>query len=295
MEPARRLAALTRLILEMRGADGAPRTADRAWPLAAELAALMDEAERAEIDLAAKLPDAADPEDAAHWARTLEFLHIVTAHWPQWLAEQGLMNPAARLVELLNAQAAAWEVAPPVEASAHCRHHGRHPCGRATCCGRSPACRMAPWCCLASTHGCPSRLGARWTTGHPQAGLAGLLHRLGATRDDVQPWAAANQPVRRPSRGHFAPGAVARRNGARPARPAIEGLSLLSAADQQEEATAIALVLRAALETSGATAALVTPDRDLAGRVATELLRYGVVADDSAGEPIVGDTTGGVL
>ena len=33
-------------------------------------------------------------------------------------------------------------------------------------------------------------------------------------------------------------------------------------------------------------AALVTPDRDLAGRVATELLRYGVVADDSAGEPL---------
>ena len=40
------------------------------------------------------------------------------------------------------------------------------------------------------------------------------------------------------------------------------------------------------LETPGATAALVTPDRDLAGRVAADLLRYGVVADDSAGEPL---------
>ena len=46
------------------------------------------------------------------------------------------------------------------------------------------------------------------------------------------------------------------------------------------------MVLREALETPGATAALVTPDRDLAGRVATELLRYGVVADDSAGETL---------
>ena len=45
----------------------------------------------------------------------------------------------------------------------------------------------------------------------------------------------------------------------------IDGLSLLSTADQQEEAAAIALVLRAALETPGARAALVTPDRDLAG------------------------------
>ena len=46
------------------------------------------------------------------------------------------------------------------------------------------------------------------------------------------------------------------------------------------------MVLREALETPGATAALVTPDRDLAGRVATDLLRYGVVADDSAGEAL---------
>ena len=67
---------------------------------------------------------------------------------------------------------------------------------------------------------------------------------------------------------------------------AIDGLLRLAPADQQEEAAAIALVLRQALETPGARAALVTPDRDLAGRVATELARYGVVADDSAGEPL---------
>ena len=42
----------------------------------------MDEAERDEIDLAASLPDAADPAYAAHWARTLQFLHIVTGAWP---------------------------------------------------------------------------------------------------------------------------------------------------------------------------------------------------------------------
>ncbi len=57
----------------------------------------------------------------------------------------------------------------------------------------------------------------------------------------------------------------------------VDGLSLLSPADQQEEAAAIALVLRDALETPGARAALVTPDRDLAGRVAdrTAALRRG--------------------
>src|SRR5690242_4489772 len=113
VEPARRLAALTRLILAMRGRNGAPQSADRAWPLAAELAALMDEAERAEIDLARKLPDAADPAFAAHWSQTLAFLEIVTRAWPAWLDEQGLMNPVARQVALLNAQVAAWNKQPP--------------------------------------------------------------------------------------------------------------------------------------------------------------------------------------
>ena len=45
-------------------------------------------------------------------------------------------------------------------------------------------------------------------------------------------------------------------------------------------------MLRDALETPGARAALVTPDRALAGRVCAELLRFGVVADDSAGEAL---------
>ena len=71
VEPMQRLAALSTLILALRGEGGAPRTADRAWLLARELAALVDEAERAGIDLAARLPDAADPEYAAHWAQTL--------------------------------------------------------------------------------------------------------------------------------------------------------------------------------------------------------------------------------
>ena len=66
----------------------------------------MDEAERAGVDLAGTLPDAADPEFAAHWAKTLKFLHIVTEAWPDWLAENGVMNPAARQVALLDAQAA---------------------------------------------------------------------------------------------------------------------------------------------------------------------------------------------
>ncbi len=104
VEPMQRLAALSTLILAMKGEGGAPRNADQAWRLARELASLMDEAERAGIDLAERLPDATDPEYAAHWAQTLKFLHIVTAAWPAWLAENGVINPAARQIALLEAR-----------------------------------------------------------------------------------------------------------------------------------------------------------------------------------------------
>jgi ATP-dependent helicase/nuclease subunit B len=125
---------------------------------------------------------------------------------------------------------------------------------------------------------------------HPQAGLARLLGGLGATRHDVRPWPAISTDAGAAARGLtlsralLPAAALVEWQKAGPA--AVDGLMLLSPADQQEEAAAIAMVLREALETPGATAALVTPDRDLAGRVATDLLRYGVVADDSAGEAL---------
>jgi ATP-dependent helicase/nuclease subunit B len=290
VEPAHRLAVLTRLILAMRGENGAPRTADRAWPLAVELAALMDEAERAEIDLASRLPEATDPAYAAHWARTLEFLHIVTRSWPDWLAEQGLMNPAARLVALLKAQATAWQAAPPAEpvlaagttggipsVARLLRVVANLPNGAVVLPGLDTTMSEDAWAELGDSH--------------PQAGLARLLHGLAATRDDVRPWRAAPPDAAMAMRGTTLSRALLPANALaewRRAEPAtIDGLLLLSPADQQEEAAAIAMVLREALESPGATAALVTPDRDLAGRVATDLLRYGVVADDSAGEALV--------
>ena len=289
VEPAQRLAVLTRMILAMHGADGAPNTADRAWTLAGELAALMDEAERAEIDLARRLPEAADPAYAAHWARTLEFLHIVTRAWPAWLAEQGMMNPAARQVALLNAQAASWQAEPPTErvlvagttggipaVARLLRVVARLPTGAVVLPGLDTELSNEIWDQLDESH--------------PQAGLRRLLIRLDARRDDVRPWPQCTSGARSSARTDTLARALlpaqALVEWRHPASLSVDGLWRLSPADQQEEAAAIAMVLRDAIETPGAHAALVTPDRDLAGRVATELLRYGVVADDSAGEKL---------
>ncbi len=67
---------------------------------------------------------------------------------------------------------------------------------------------------------------------------------------------------------------------------AIEGLRRIDCPGPQAEALVIALLLRETLDTPGRTAALVTPDRDLARRVAAELRRWDIEIDDSAGLPL---------
>ena len=310
VDPHRRLAVLTQLILRMNGAGGAPRTADRAWILAAELATLMDEADRAEIDLAAKLPDAADPAFAQHWARTLEFLRIVTHAWPAWLEENGAMNPAAREVALLNAQAAAWLADPPDFPIAIAGTTAGIPAVArlARVVARLPeGCVVLPVLDTAMTD-------AEWAgmaDSHPQAGLADLLAGLDATRADVRPWpwpgasGTGEKRLGAPDAAEKRPGAAGIGENPRfamlsrallpaaamgawqtPCVPALEGLSRLAPKDTQEEAEAIAMILRDAVQTPGRVAALVTPDRDLAIRVSAALPRHGIVADDSAGEPL---------
>jgi ATP-dependent helicase/nuclease subunit B len=285
---ARRLAVLARLILALRGRHGAPTLVDRAWLLAEALADLLDEAARSEIDLAARLPDAAGRDFAAHWQVTVEFLRIITEAWPAWLAEEGLCDVAARQIALLDAQSAAWQAVPPsvpviaagttaaIPAVARLlRVVSRLPRGQLVLPGLDTGLDAASWDALSDTH--------------PQASLRALLTTLGVRRDDVAVW-HSHPAVAPPAR------VDALRLALLPAgslnlwhdrsAPDPAGLRLLDPADQQEEAASIALLLRGALEQPGATAALVTPDRALAQRVTAELLRFGVVADDSAGEKL---------
>jgi ATP-dependent helicase/nuclease subunit B len=119
-----------------------------------------------------------------------------------------------------------------------------------------------------------------------------LLDRMGVARGEVQRW--------RWGGGRDAP-AVRSRAIANAMKPAaftskwqelkavdrrLTGVRALELADPAQEAQAIALTLREALETPERTAALVTPDRGLARRVSAHLRRWGIEADDSAGRPL---------
>ena len=297
VDSARRLAVLTRLVMALDGQYGAPGTADRAWQLAMELADLLDEAYRSEVKLSDTLPAAAEAGYAEHWARTIEFLRIVTTAWPDWLADNGLLDAAERAILLLDRQAEAWLQRPAdcpvivagttggIKAVARLmRVVATMPSGMLILPGLDLAMHDDVW--------------EELDSGHPQAGLRRLLINLGATRGDVQPWEEQATPIR-PGRcaalwQSLLP-AQALGDWRTPVAPDVAGLMRLEPADQQEEAVAIALALRNALQAPHARAVLVTPDRQLAVRVAAELGRYGVVVDDSAGEKLADTPPGAFL
>src|SRR6185312_5111474 len=123
---------------------------------------------------------------------------------------------------------------------------------------------------------------------HPQHLAALLLARLEAAPADIRPWPAAGTGGA-PQRAALIAEAMrpaAETNRWREIAPlppdCLAGLLRLDCAAPQEEAGAIALLMRERLERPGETAALVTPDRELARRVAAELARWGIAIDDSA-------------
>jgi ATP-dependent helicase/nuclease subunit B len=139
--------------------------------------------------------------------------------------------------------------------------------------------------------------------GHPQFGMKQVLADIGAGREDVADWEQSDaNPARtlllrealRPAPTTDAWRAIADRGPSEIAN-GLTGMSLIEANDPAEEALVIALALRHAMEQDGRSAALVTPDRNLARRVAAELTRWDIVIDDSAGRPLAHAATGAFL
>lgn len=264
----------------------------RALAEAADLARALGELvghDRGAHDLATAVGDAAM---AAHWQATLARLEAITHHWPAILAERGLVDPEAARAAAVRALARRWRTigadgrrviaagiasAPPFVAEL-LHAVARLPDGLVIVPGLDQAMADAAWDSLGD-----GRPGA---DAHPQSALRLLLAALGVARAEVTEIGTPGPP-------HAAARAAAAARALDPAGfaaavPALPlaGVTLLEAATAAEEAQAIALALRHALETPGRTAALVTPDRGLARRVAGHLARWGIVVDDSAGEAL---------
>ncbi|MCK5575960.1 MAG: double-strand break repair protein AddB [Sphingomonadales bacterium] len=302
-----RLIMLTKLVL-----SAAPNlghddmTMGQAARLAKDLAAFLDEVQIERIDISA-LKDLAPEAFAAHWQQTLKFLSIVIEIWPQTLEGLGLMDPMARRNRLMEILADHWRTSPPDGPVIAAGSTGSMP---ATADLMKVVCHMPEGALVLpglddsaddETWGALSKEAT-----HPQYPLARLLAHVNISRDEVRPWSLgqreeallqANMP-----RVRFA------REALRPAET-LDGwtnltfeptdiardIRLVECPTGRGEAGVIALKLREALEEKGRTAALITPDRNLARRVKSELSRWNIEIDDSAGEALMTTPPGALM
>ncbi|MEM7226355.1 MAG: double-strand break repair protein AddB [Pseudomonadota bacterium] len=300
--PLKRRLLLTQLILAW-AQRTSPLGEDQAARLADELARLIDQVETEGLDFA-RLKELVPEDYAAHWQTTLKFLAIVTERWPEVQRDLGVIGAAERRRLLLEAQAAAWRRAPPRDpvlvagstasipaTAALISVIAGLPQGMVVLPGLDQAADEATWQAIESD------------PGSPQHGMARLLGQLGVARDSVRDWAPApddrravfvNQalwPAPRTVAWHAQVDAQTHKATA----AALNAVQRIDCPGPNEEALAIALLLRGHLNYPGQRAALVTPDRDLARRVAVELRRWDIEVDDSAGVPLADTEPGRFL
>ena len=255
---------------------------------------------------------------AGHWQQTTRLYARVQALWLAELAARGEVDAPVRRNQLFEYAARRWsETAPP------------EPIVAAGITSASPALAkllrvvaalpnsavILPdldlalsedvWSALgsagiAANEGEPP-FGASDAATHPQYHLKLLLNRMGVARGEVEPWHRAGLAAAPPARSRaisnlFLPPAASVGWVDLPAAERrLSGVRLMHSAHPGEEAQAIAILLREALEVPERRAALVTPDRALAGRVVAHLRRWGIAADDSAGVPLPQTSAGRVL
>ena len=294
--------ALRRRLLLAQLIRGARRetTPAQAADLALDLSAFLDLLQTEGVTLG-ELSNVVRAEFAAHWQVTLDFLNLLDRPWRDLLAAEGVMEPAERRSALIAELARRWQAEPP-----------EAPVIAAGSTGTVPATRRLLAVIAELPRGAVVLPGLDLNLSeedfqsaaeaHPQFSLKQTLAALEVTRDEVGAWV-------KPS--HGASGGQRAKLMSEVLRPtetteawrdigalddaATAGLRRIDCPGPREEAGVIALAMREVLETPEASAALVTPDRNLALRVAAELQRWGIAVDDSAGVPLPSTRSGTFL
>ena len=298
MPSLKRQLLLSQLVARAAEARGSPIGEDQAVRLAGELARLLDQVETEGLGFDG-LETLVPEEYAVHWQETITFLEVLTKAWPAIQETQGCIGPAERRRRLLEAQADAWRRTPPSDPVIAAGSTGSIPATAdllAVVAGLARGMVVLPG--LDGEADDESWEAIREDPGHPQHGLARLLDRIGLDRGVVPIWPEHGVAQTPPVRARFvnaalAPAAVTSGWGdfldacdAGDLRRALNDVTRIDCPNPGVEATVIALVLRRVLDEEGCRAALVTPDRGLARRVAAILGRWGVTVDDSAGTPL---------
>ena len=242
-----------------------------------------------------KLRTAVPADAASHWDTSLTFLEMILTNWPATLKKLDRIDAADRRNRLLRALARRWREQPPRGRVIAAGTTGSIP---ATAALLRVICRMPEGAVILP--GLDRTLAEAVWDGlpptHPQFGLRALLGTLGIKRGEVQEWPGPSpspQADRLPllQKAMLPPEDTANWLH-RPTRPAAaRGIRHLVAGTPAEEAQAVCLALRQALQTPGRTALVVTADSGLAQRIIRLMRRNGIAIDSSAGERLARQPT----
>ncbi|MGO8925178.1 MAG: double-strand break repair protein AddB [Xanthobacteraceae bacterium] len=307
---------LTRLVMawsqspEVHGTTGTPlvaQTPAAAYALADDLARLMDDMTTRNVSWE-RLDELVPDEFDTFWQLTLRFLQIARERWPEVLREAQAMEPMTRRDALIKAETARLARKPggpvivagstgSIPATADLiAAIAQLPHGAVVLPGLDTDLDEDSWRLIAGDES----KGLAPAPGHSQFAMQALLARMGVKRDAVVALASARGRERLISEALRPADATEkwRANAADAGftahmTAALQNVSMIEAANPEEEALAIAVALRAAVQEQK-TAALVTSDRRLARRVAAALGRWNITAEDSGGEALA-DTSAGVF
>lgn len=255
---------------------------------------------------------------AGHWSDNTRSFLMVQQHWIAELAERGEIDAPDRRNRLFDHAAARWKAQPPP-----------NPVIAAGVTGASPALArllrvvsempqgyvVLPDLDLSLADDVWDELGTAGAPAqpddpsfvrsdavtHPQYHLKLLLNRMGVSRQEVMPWHRSGLSAAPPERSRaisslfLPPRASAAWVDLPPEQRRLGGVRLMETTHPEEEAQAIAVLIREALETPERRVALISPDRGLAARVVGHLERWGIEADDTAGRPLPQTAAGRLL
>lgn len=257
-------------------------------------------------------------EQAAHWQASIRTFARVQVRWLAELEARGEVDAPTRRNLLFAEATRRWREAPPGQPivaagvtsaspalAALLRVVAELPQGAVILPDLDLSLEQAVWDGL-GTAGAPAEhddppIGPGDAVTHPQYHLKLLLNRMGVRRDEVEPWHRSGLGAAEPARSRaisnlfLPPAASARWVRLKAEDRRLSGVRLMETAHPEEEAQAIAILIREALEQPERRVALVTPDRALAARVVAHLGRWNIVADDTAGQPLPMTTAGRLL
>lgn len=303
LSPMRRQILLAQTISKIPAYKGTP---DQNMALAQALGRLMDQIHTENLDIK-DLPNLVDVQEISdHWNITVKFLEILSVAWPEVLAELGVIDAADRRNRLIEALNSHWKQNPP-----------QRPVIAAGTTGSIPATAALLKTIMTLPQGRIILPGLdthltdkAWNyieEGHPQATLKTLIEYLDVPRDKIKNWPyvpAQTLEMREKLLSHvMAPAEHTDEwqkihltpSQKKDITASLKQVTQYDCKTPQDEAQVIATILREALEVKNKTAALITPDRNLARRVAMICKRWNIELDDSGGQSLADSEVGTYL